>query len=189
MNKLTLPTKSNLKGRTSTISNAFAHSIDPRTASLSNKDLENYYKQLKIKEGQCAYCMQENSAYTVDHFHPLIKNKKPTGYFTENNNLIPCCPRCNSKKGGRDFGDWYKDPKTIKYLREEKHLSDFEIEQRYKILVRFSKVNPAKKIDYESILGKEKWNELCNNIIKLCEDLEKYQAYCEEIQKKLKSIL
>ncbi len=96
MKKYKMPTKSNLKSRISTMNNAFAYSIMP-WCELSQDEYKSILSKLGIKENQCAYCLR-NNATTMDHLYGLIKNSEPTGYYTEKNNLIPCCSSCNSSK-------------------------------------------------------------------------------------------
>lgn len=98
--KYKMPTKSDLKGRTSTISNAFAISITPYIRP-SEEDLKDYYKSLGIEEGQCTYCLGIGNGR--DHLKPLVSNGMPTGYITDIHNLVPCCQRRNSSKGSKVF--------------------------------------------------------------------------------------
>ena len=58
---------------------------------------------LKLEHLKCVYCGQK--AKHLDHLFDFIKDKKPTGYFTEPANLVPCCDQCNQKKGAKD---WYQ---------------------------------------------------------------------------------
>ena len=112
-NRFKLPTKSNLKNRTSTISNAFAIAITPY---IRPKDVEmdRFLEELQLKNGQCAYCLGKANA--MDHVKPLVTNGLPTGYITEIRNLVPCCSACNSAKGAQEFKTWYKSKKNIEQL-------------------------------------------------------------------------
>jgi hypothetical protein len=56
----------------------------------------------------CAYCMVA-PANTEDHFEPLIRKQTPTGYMHCAANMVPCCSRCNSSKGGRSLAVWRPD--------------------------------------------------------------------------------
>ena len=57
-------------------------------------------------DGRCEYC-ETRAAVTVDHFHPLVRDKKPTGYCNDAWNSVPCCKECNSSKGGKTFDEWF----------------------------------------------------------------------------------
>lgn len=116
MNKYKMPTKSNLRGRSSTISNAFAISVTPYITP-TDVEVKASYDSLKIKEGQCAYCLGEGTG--KDHLKPLVRDGLPTGYITSIENLVPCCSSCNSSKGAKEFSDWYLSEKNIKRLKEK----------------------------------------------------------------------
>lgn len=173
-NNYKMPTKSDLKGRSSTISNAFAFSVTPYIRP-TEKELSDYYKKLEIKEGECAYCLQNGNV--KDHLKPLVSNGMPTGYITDIHNLVPCCQRCNSSKGSKSFSEWYKSSKNIKRLKEI-GLKDVEIERRFAVISSFEAEIPN-PIDYESIVGKELWDEYKERKQKLLQELVDNQKFCD----------
>ena len=77
--KYKMPTKSDLKGRSSTMSNAFAIPITPYIGP-SEEEVKASYDLLQIQEGQCAYCLGEGNE--KDHLKPLVKMGLSTGYIT-----------------------------------------------------------------------------------------------------------
>jgi len=89
--------------RRTTINHAFASAIAP----------SDYYDEEKISEaleflGQnpnedltCVFCNDE--AETWDHLVGLVKNGELRGFGHQVGNLIPCCKKCNSKKGSKEF--------------------------------------------------------------------------------------
>lgn len=174
--KFKMPTKSNLKSRSSTISNAFAISITP-FISPTQEETAGYYEQLQIKEGQCAYCLGEGNGR--DHLKPLVEGGMPTGYITDIHNLIPCCQRCNSSKGSKDFRSWYKSEKNIQRLKKY-GLTEQQIDERYKIICKYEN-NIGAKLDYESIIGKEKWDEYKRRKEALLMQLKSDQEFCDEL--------
>lgn len=174
--KFKMPTKSDLKGRSSTISNAFAISVTPFIRP-SNEELEEYYRLLDIEEGQCAYCLGFGNG--KDHLKPLVSNGMPTGYITDIHNLVPCCQRCNSSKGSKQFQNWYKSQENLARLRGL-GLSDEIIERRYTIISEYEKKVPA-PIDYEAIVGHELWEEYKKRRIKLLQELNENQRFCDQL--------
>ena len=174
--KYKMPTKSDLKGRTSTISNAFAISITPYIRP-SEEDLKDYYKSLGIEEGQCAYCLGIGNGR--DHLKPLVSNGMPTGYITDIHNLVPCCQRCNSSKGSKSFQEWYKSPDNMERLKKS-GLTAEQIDERYKIITEFENKIPS-PIDYESIVGTKLWNEYKERRIKLLDALNENQKFCDKL--------
>lgn len=176
--KYKMPTKSNLKGRSSTISNAFAMSITPYIYP-TEEEVELLNRSLDIEDGQCVYCLGEGNGR--DHLKPLVRNSMPTGYITDIHNLVPCCQACNSSKGAKTFNDWYLSPYNIKRLKN-KGMTDSQIEHRYELITKYESKIP-KPLDYESLVGKELWDEYNARRINLIEQLNENQEFCDELYK------
>ena len=179
-NKYKMPTKSDLKSRSSTISNAFAISITPYIRP-TDEELKEYYSQLKIEEGQCAYCLGVGNGR--DHLKPLVSNRKPTGYITDIHNLVPCCQRCNSSKGSKSFQEWYKSSDNVNRLKKM-GLTEEKIDERYKVICSFEEKIPA-RIDYKSIVGDKLWKDYIKRRNKMLEELKDNQKFCDELNKKV----
>lgn len=171
-----MPTKSSLKSRTSTISNAFAMSITP-SIRPTKSEIADLYKALQINDGQCAYCL--GKCNSVDHLHPLVTGGNPTGYITNINNLVPCCSSCNSSKGKKAFEDWYLSDKNIARLLAE-GLSREQIQDRYEIIVAFAK-KADDPLDYKAILGDDLWNEYLKRKDDLNKALQDNQLFCDKL--------
>ena len=176
MKKFKLPAKADLKGRTSTISNAFAIAITPYLMP-TERDIKNFWDALEIREGQCAYCLGEGNA--MDHLKPLVTNGLPTGYITEIKNLVPCCSACNSAKGAKDFKDWYLSDNNLHRLYA-KGLSNDIIRKRYDIIEKYIKDIPA-PLNYSEILGDELWSEFLRRSQKMIDLLREDQAFCDKL--------
>lgn len=174
--KFKLPTKSDLKSRTSTINNAFAISITPYMYP-SQIEVVHFLEELNIKEGQCAYCLGESNA--MDHVKPLVTNGLPTGYITEIRNLVPCCSACNSAKGAKDFLVWYKSQKNVERLYK-KGLTNEQLDNRYNIVSAYIDKIPQ-PINYKEILGDEVWAEYIARKAKMLELLKEDQKFCNQL--------
>lgn len=89
--------------RRTTINHAFASAIAP----YDDYDEERIDKALTFL-GQdpcggkllCVYC--KSNAETWDHLEGLVKDGALRGLGHQLGNLVPCCKRCNSEKGGKD---------------------------------------------------------------------------------------
>ena len=171
-----MPTKSNLKGRSSTISNAYAISVTPYIVP-TDKEVEISYAALRIQEGQCAYCLGEGTG--KDHLKPLVRNGMPTGYITSIENLVPCCSACNSSKGAKEFRQWYLSPENIERLKL-KGLDDKKIQERYDILSKYED-QIGLPLDYEKLVGKELWEEYKIRRKALIEKLNEEQTFCDKL--------
>lgn len=173
-----MPAKSDLKGRSSTISNAFAISITPYIRP-TDEELQEYYSQLGIDEGQCAYCLGVGNGR--DHLKPLVANGMPTGYITDIHNLVPCCQRCNSSKGSNSFRKWYKSSENIARLKKM-GLTDEIINGRFNVICSFEERIPD-PIDYKSIVGDELWEEYKQRRLRLLQELNENQEFCDGLSK------
>lgn len=174
--KFKMPAKQNLKGRSSTISNAFVIGITPYIRP-DDSELEAYYSALGIQEGQCAYCLGDGNGR--DHLKPLVINGMPSGYITDIHNLVPCCQKCNSSKGSKDFKTWYKSKANIKRLKQA-GLSDQTIEERYNKICEYEKLVPE-PLNYEALVGKELWNEYKARLERLQKELSDNQMFCDKL--------
>ncbi|MFA5133936.1 MAG: hypothetical protein WC459_04005 [Patescibacteria group bacterium] len=97
--------------RQTTINHAFASAIAP------NDD----YNQELIREAiktlgqnpeadlRCVYCDQP--AETWDHVFGLVKDYQFSGYGHVIGNLLPCCKKCNSEKGNKNWQDFLETKK------------------------------------------------------------------------------
>ena len=173
-----LPAKANLKGRSSTISNAFAISITPYIYP-SMEEIENFYEQLSIKEGQCAYCLGD--ANSMVHLKPLVTDGLPTGYITDIHNLVPCCSACNSSKGKKDFSTWYLSKSNLGRLHK-RGLSNECIKERYNIISKYM-THVNEPLDYREILGDDLWNEYLFRRKALISSLRENQEFCDKLDK------
>ena len=181
--KFKMPACQNLKNRSSTINNAYATSITPLVRPNDKDEIDQYYKELGVKENQCVYCLKEGNG--VDHLKPLVKDGMPSGYITDIHNLVPCCSRCNSSKGSKSFKDWYKSDNNAKRLKDL-GLDDNAINERYKKISDYENKIPG-PIDYEKIVGKEKWDEYKKRKSDLIKQLEDDQKFLDELNKKIMS--
>ena len=171
-----LTTKANLKGRSSTISNAFAISITPYIYPTS-EEITDFYDLLAIEEGQCAYCLGDANA--MDHIKPLVTDGLPTGYITDIHNLVPCCSACNSAKGKKDFSEWYLSKNNVDRLHK-KGLSNDKIQERFSVIKNYiSRIGVP--LNYQEILGDDLWNEYLSRRKNLIAALRENQEFCDKL--------
>jgi len=92
-----------LQKRKTTINHAFASALAPNAKydeSVIDQCLE-LLGQDPNADLYCVYCGSE--AHTWDHLVGLVKEGQLRGYGHQIGNLIPCCRKCNSKKGAKDW--------------------------------------------------------------------------------------
>jgi hypothetical protein len=142
-----------ITGRSSSITNAFINSIIPVVVPSAD-EVQQALKILKMTPPatfQCAYCGGDASEW--DHLRPLVKDKKPTGYISEINNLVPSCGKCNQSKGNKDWKTWMLS--TAKLSPTTRSIKD--IPERIKRLEAYENSKTPTKMDFASIVGQEVW--------------------------------
>ena len=94
--------------RTTTINHAFASAI----ATADKFDESKLDAALRILEQdpnsdlRCVYCRLP--AETWDHLAGLVENSEWRGYGHQIGNLVPCCRKCNSSKGSKDWKSYLR---------------------------------------------------------------------------------
>ncbi|MFA6090187.1 MAG: hypothetical protein WC774_00210 [Candidatus Gracilibacteria bacterium] len=89
--------------RKTTINHAFASALSVAD-DYSDKKIDDALLILGQNPNTdllCVYC--NNEAETWDHINALVKNGEFSGFGHQITNLLPCCKKCNSKKGNRDW--------------------------------------------------------------------------------------
>lgn len=170
-----MPARIKINSRTSTITNAFFNGILPRI-NPTDEEVNERLNFLGMNfEKRCVYCGKESQ--TWDHLNPLIENRKPTGYFTEINNLVPCCNTCNSSKGNINW-------KTFLENKEYKNGSGV-YNNSLCLLEKYVTKYPAKKIDFSDI----DLNDLMKIYYEKLDKVLNEMKNSEEIETKLTMIL
>jgi 5-methylcytosine-specific restriction endonuclease McrA len=83
--------------------------------SLTSKQWEETCNYFDYK---CVYCGSDKQL-TYDHFIPFSKG----GGFGQDN-ILPCCSRCNSSKNNKDFKEWFR-AQSFYSEDKEKLITDF----------------------------------------------------------------
>jgi hypothetical protein len=149
-----LPSRGRVDGRTSSITAAFFQAITP-VIPPSDAEVEEALSVLGMAAGSCccAYCGDPRTEW--DHFRPIVKGRKPTGYITEIANLVPACGKCNQSKGNKNWREWMlstaaRSPKQRGISGLAGRVSRLEAYERWRVPVR---------IDYAAIVGAERWSQ------------------------------
>ena len=157
-----MPKPVKIVDRTSGITNAFINGIIP-VIEPSDEEINDALRTLGMTRETicCAYC---GDSYTEwDHFHPLIKNKRHTGYISEIHNLVPACGKCNQSKGNRDWEEWINSDAQL----SPKTRGINDLEQRIERLHLYEKKYKPWVINVEEIVGFELWEQHKSNYKKL----------------------
>lgn len=175
-----MPKPVKIIGKTSTVTNSFVNGIIP-VIKPTEQEIKDALEALGMTEDTicCAYCSDPYTEW--DHFHPLVKDKMPTGYISEIHNLVPACGKCNQSKGNKDWREWMfsnapRSPKTRKIK---------DLEERAAILERYEKKYPSIKVDFSKIVGEDSWNKHWDN----CRRIHKLMLESQKISDDIKKIL
>lgn len=173
-----MPTPMKITGRSSSITNSFINSIIPIVTPTSEQVKEALsILGMDCDSFQCSYCGATASEW--DHLRPLVLNKKPTGFISEIHNLVPSCGKCNQSKGNKEWATWIvSDAKLSPKSRGVK-----DIELRIQRLSDYEKWGVPTVVDFELIVGKEKWAKHWKNWEIVQSTMRDAQVLATEINK------
>ena len=171
-----MPKPMKITGRSSTITNSFINAIIPviqPTEQQVKDSLE--ILEMDLATFQCSYCGAMATEW--DHLRPLVVNKKPTGYVSEINNLVPACGKCNQSKGNKEWIIWMLSdaglsPKT-------KGVQDIEL--RMDRLQKYEELLKPTKVDFETLVGAERWEQHWANWESVQATMRNAQVLADEI--------
>ena len=144
-----MPVPMKITGRSSSITNAFVNSIIP-IMHPSENDIKDSLELLgmTVETIECIYC---GSKYTEwDHLRPLVLNKKPTGYISEIQNLVPSCGKCNQSKGNKEWLLWINS--SAKLSPKSKQVSD--LKSRIEKLKKYEEWKVVTKLNIDVVKKK-----------------------------------
>ncbi len=179
-NVFNMPNPVTIMGRSSSITNSFVNGIIP-VIEPTEAEIKEALKILEQNEDdvRCVYCGDKKTEW--DHLHPLIINKKHTGYITEIANLVPACGKCNQSKGNSDWKEWMlsnteKSPKT-------RGIPD--LDKRIRIIEKYDNFFQKKIINLEEIAGKDLWEKYQRAYDSIIFNMESAQKIMDEIKEKV----
>ena len=149
-----MPKKVKITGRTSSVTNSFVNGIIPCIKPMP-EEIDECLSILGLDPDNltCIYCGDKSSEW--DHFRPIVKEKRPTGYISEIANLVPSCGKCNQSKSGSDWKMWMLSEAS----ESPKSRSIHDIEKRIKRLEDFEQWKQVLQINFEDTIGQKLWHE------------------------------
>jgi len=180
INVFKMPKPIKITGRTSSITNAFINGIVPCIVPTED-EIKEVLSILDMNASNvcCSYCGDKFTEW--DHFRPLIERKRATGYISEINNLVPSCGKCNQSKGNSNWKEWMTG--TAKLSPATRGIKD--LNKRISRLEEYEKWSKPIKLDFESIVGKEKWNQHWVN----CESLHLQMKLSQNLSDEIKLLI
>lgn len=172
-----MPSVQTMVSRKSSITNAFVSAIIP-IIQPSPEDVERalHILGMTCDAVWCSYCGDRATEW--DHLRPLVVNRRPTGFISEIANLVPACGKCNQSKGNKPWREWMSS--NARLSPTGRKLGD--VAQRISRLDKYEKWLSPTKVDFDRIVGSERWEaywSLCENIVA---ELRKCQTVADAIR-------
>lgn len=175
-NVFRMPTPVKITRRSSSITNSFVNGVIPCIVP-TEEEVQEVLLILGMDNGiRCAYCGGQYTEW--DHFRPLEKNKRPTGYISEINNLVPSCGKCNQSKGNSYWREWILSDAALSPKNRNVDNLAFII-RRLDEYERWS--NPI-KIDFEEMVDRNIWERHWDNYQKLHDMMQESQKLSDHIK-------
>jgi len=175
-----MPKATKIMNRTSSITNSFVNGIIP-CITPTEEEIKFVLNILEMDKDdvRCSYCGDKCTEW--DHFRPLVKDKRPTGYISEINNLVPACGKCNQSKGNKHWKDWILSDAPLSPKIRNIHNLDTIIEK----LEKLEKQTKPIKIDFERIVGHELWEKHWYN----CEQIHNQMSECQIVSEQIRELI
>ena len=173
-----MPKSVKITGRTSAVTSSFVSGIIP-VLEPTEAEIEDALLSLGMdpEHISCAYCGNPHTDW--DHLRPLVLDKRPTGYISEIHNLVPACGKCNQSKGNTPWRAWMlgdadRSPKT-------RNIPD--LEERVRRLEAYEAKYQPIRLDFEAIVGTEKWEEHWENCRRIHAMMQESRRLADEIRR------
>lgn len=154
INDLKYPAADNISSRTSTLCRSMACTLMKRDACSPQAEKE---WMTFFPKKTCAYC--GNPATHLDHLYAMIDDRRPTGYGTEPNNLVPCCGKCNQSKGKMHWEDFMRNGNCNHLGTEQNPDPSMAMQERIDIIKAFQAKMPAQHVNIDAALMAD-WDKL-----------------------------
>ena len=147
-----LKTYSVYNKRRTTINHAFASAIAPSDDFDEEKMNEalKFLGQNPDEDLKCVFCNDE--AETWDHLVGLVKNGELRGFGHQIGNLVPCCKKCNSKKGSKEFDKFIGEYNKIPFDKNELIELLSQYQRKFAKEINLDILKEKTSIDYEAFL-------------------------------------
>lgn len=175
------PKSGGIIGRKSTITSEFVRALIP-TIYPTPQEFEQALDILGQKKDQleCSYC--EGTYTEWDHLRPVVENRKPTGYITNIQNLVPSCGKCNQSKGNKYWRTWMFG--TSKLSPKSRKIQDLDTKALK--LKRFEEWGNVEAFNFETSVTAEQWRQHWDNLDQMVELMTKAQSHAVQLQESIK---
>jgi hypothetical protein len=144
--------KLKITSRLSSITNGFVQAIIPERQPTAT-EVEEALQRLgmTMEQRTCVYCGA--GATDWDHLQPLVRGRRPTGYFHEIKNWVPACGTCNQSKGSQDWRIWmFGSAQNSPRSRGIENL-----EGRAEVIENYERWGGATRLNFAEIVPPQEW--------------------------------
>jgi HNH endonuclease len=175
-----MPSVQTMTSRKSSITNAFVGAVIPQVFP-SPEEIEQALQILGMEAAdvRCAYCGDKASEW--DHLRPLVVKRRPTGFISEIANLVPACGKCNQSKGNKPWRDWMLS--NAKLSPTGRGLAD--VLRRIARLEAYEKWRSPIKVDFESIIASDEWEQYWSHCDEVITELRQCQQVADELRARI----
>jgi hypothetical protein len=141
-----------ITSRLSSVTNGFVQAIIPQRAPTDPEMTEALIALgMTPTNPRCVYCGA--AATDWDHLHPLVRARRPTGYFHEIGNIVPACGPCNQSKGGQEWKVWmFGGARNSPRSKGVQNL-----EERAQVIEDYEHQSRATRLNFASIVPQQDW--------------------------------
>jgi len=179
-----LPSRGNIKGRSSSITAAFFQALTPVVVP-TDSEVDEALSILGMSRDRCvcAYCGDAKTEW--DHLRSIVHQQTPTGYITEIANLVPACGKCNQSKGSKHWKAWMLGSA----IRAPARRGVAGLAEKVVRLERFESWRVPKCLNYAAIIGEEAWLEYMQHWTGLLEGMSNAQKHAEALRERIEAHL
>jgi len=100
---------------------------------------------------------------------------------SEIHNLVPSCGKCNQSKGNRPWKEWIISDANL----SPKSRGVTDLDKRIEYLIAYEKWGEPTLVDFEAVVGKEKWTQHWANWELVQSTMREAQELATEINGKI----
>ena len=176
-----MPNPVRIMGRSSSITNSFVNGVIPVIAPSAAEIRAALEVLGMVDVVVCAYCGDASTEW--DHLRPLVVAKRPTGYISEIQNLVPACGKCNQSKGNKRWDTWMLS--SARLSPATRGIADLEV--RVRRLESFEKWREPTHVDFAAIVSPHLWEQHWANHERLLAQMREAEAVATKVRAEVAS--
>lgn len=174
--------KLKITSRLSSITNGFVQAIIPERQPTVAEVADALRRLgMTVEQRTCVYCGARATDW--DHLQPLVRGRRPTGYFHEIENWVPACGTCNQSKGGQDWRVW-----MFGSARNSPRSRGIEnLEARAEVIENYANLRPATRLNFSEIVPEQEWTAYWERLSQIETLMRDTEALADRIAAKLQA--